>query len=156
MSVFDKHLQIDLEEEVKLLLQITDIRNTSTHLQSMLASLLQPDPSKRLNSFRLCQHPWITASFEQPVITHGYEPLPAAKRFEIYKKLAMLTHNTIGDTINLVETNLSGHFSGMFRMLSGPELDKLYEEKCTAKSAEKKVLDDCHNYSKRRLRLNSV
>lgn len=146
----------DIEEVVKIHLQLTDITNTSTHLQSMLASLLQPEPSKRLNSFRLCQHPWITASFKQPVVTYGYEPLPTSRRFQIYKKLALLTNNTIGDTVNLVETNASGHFSGMYRMLSGPELDKLYIQKCTEKSEEKKVLDDCNNYSKRRLRLNSV
>ncbi|GLV46706.1 KP78b [Carabus blaptoides fortunei] len=135
----------DLEEIVKAHLQLEAVRNCSVQFQNLLANLLQLDPLKRIDSARLCKHPWLTENFKSPILTCGYETLPALTRFRIYKQLATLTNKTMGQTVNLIETtSRQHHFPGMLRMLILPELEKLYFNNLINISNHKRTLDDCN------------
>lgn len=146
----------NIKEILKIHLLAENIRNTTAHFQNMLLNLLQPEPSKRIDSFRLCQHPWLTESFKKPITTCGYGTLPTYKQYRIYKQLGLITKKTISQTENIVKTAKFGDVLAMYKMLKRIELEKLHTEKCEKQPIKKRSLDDCSDYSKKRVRMKSV
>lgn len=146
----------NIKELLKIHLLAEDVRNASVHFQNMLLNLLQPEPSKRMDSFRLCQHPWLTDSFKKPITACGYGTLPTYKQYRIYKQLAVITKKTISETENIVKTAKFGNFLAMYKMLRRLELEKQYNEMFEKQPDKKRSLDDCSDYMKKRVRMKSV
>ncbi|GLV46708.1 KP78b [Carabus blaptoides fortunei] len=145
-----------IDEIIELHFLVDGVKNTTAHFQNMLASLLQSEPSKRMDSLQLSTHPWITKDYQEPLKTHGYKPLSPSNRFKIYEKIALLTNNTVRQTVNILRKKSLGSFSAMYRLLRQPEFEKQYNKNCDKKPVPERVLDDSSEFQRKQGRKRAL